>query len=169
MKIEAASVEEYLARLPEDRRTELQTVRETMLNNLDSGYREGLHYGMISYCVPHAIFPPGYHCDPAQPLPFAMLAAQKNHLAVYLMSVYGDADHEKWFRREWAKTGKKLDMGKSCVRFKKAEDLALEVIGESIRRVPAKAYVERYQKVLAQMGKARPKPAARKKPPKSKR
>jgi len=169
MKIEASTVEEYLAKLPEDRRAELQAVRETMLKNLDSGYKEGLHYGMISYCVPHAIFPPGYHCDPAQPLPFAMLAAQKSHLAVYLMSVYGDPAHEKWFRQAWAKTGKKLDMGMSCVRFKKAEDLALDVIGESIRRVPAKAYVERYQKVLAQMGKGRPKPAPKKKPPKSKR
>ncbi|HEU4338439.1 MAG TPA: DUF1801 domain-containing protein [Planctomycetota bacterium] len=169
MKIEAASVEEYLAKLPEDRRAAVQAVRETILKNLDSGYQESLQYGMIAYCVPHSLFPPGYHCDPSQPLPFASLGSQRNHMAVYLMSVYGNPDHEKWFRQAWAKTGKKLDMGKSCVRFKKVEDLALDVIGESIRRVPAKAYVEHYQKALAMMGKNRPKPTGKKKPPKSKK
>ena len=112
-----------------------------MLKNLDKDYEEGVQYGMIGYYVPHRVYPAGYHCDPKQPLPFANLASQKNHMALYLMCVYGDTDHTKWFKEAWAKTGKKLDMGKSCIRFKKVEDLALDVIGEAIRRVPAKKYV----------------------------
>jgi hypothetical protein len=108
-----------------------------------------MHYGMIGYYVPHRVYPAGYHCDPKQPLPFASLASQKNHMAVYLCSIYGSSDEEKWFRAEWAKTGKKLDMGKSCVRFKKLDDLALEVIGQAIRRVPAAKYVAQVQQVLA--------------------
>ena len=112
-----------------------------MLKNLDKDYEEGMQYGMIGYYVPHRVYPPGYHCDPRQPLPFAGLASQKNHMALYLMCVYGDTDHTKWFQEAWAKTGKKLDMGKACVRFKKVEDLALEVIGEAIKRVPAKKYI----------------------------
>ena len=168
MKIEAASVEDYLSKLPGDRRVALQTVRETILKNLDSGYQEGLHYGSITYCVPHSLFPPGYHCDPTQALPFASIAAQKNHMSIYLMYVYGSPEQETWFRKAWTKTGKRLDIGKCCVRFRKVEDLALDVIGESIRRVPAKAYIEHYQKALATMKKGRPKPAAKKKP-KSKR
>ena len=146
MKIEAASVEEYLAKLPEDRRAALQAVRETILKNLDSGYKESLQYGMISYCVPHSLFPPGYHCDPAQPLPFASLGSQKNHMAVYLMSVYGNPDHEKWFRQAWAKTGKKLDMGKSCVRFRDLDGVVLDAVGRAIAAVPPERMIELYER-----------------------
>jgi hypothetical protein len=89
------------------------------------------------------VYPAGYHCDPKQPLPFAGLASQKNYMSLYLMCTYGDSELSRWFREAWAKTGKKLDMGKSCVRFKKLDDLALDVIAEAIRRVPAKMYIER--------------------------
>lgn len=121
-------------------------MRAVILKNLDDGYEEGILYGMIGYYVPHSLYPPGYHCDPKQPLTFAGLASQKNHMAVYLMCIYGSENHEQWFRDEWKKSGKKLDMGKSCIRFKKLEDVALEVIGKSIAKMPAKTYVEHYVK-----------------------
>jgi hypothetical protein len=141
MQSKAATVDDYLSELPEDRRTALQAVRKVILENLDRDYEEGMQYGMIGYYVPHRVYPAGYHCDPKQPLPFAGLASQKNHMAVYLMCAYGDSDVAKWFRQAWAKSGKKLDMGKSCVRFKRLGDLALDVIGEAIRRVPARKHI----------------------------
>ncbi len=142
MQSKVTTVEQYLAELPEDRRAVIEAVRQVILKNLDKDYEEGIQYGMIGYYVPHRVYPRGYHCDPKQPLPFAGLASQKNYMSLYLMCVYGESDHSKWFRESWARTGKKLDMGKSCVRFKKLDDLALEVIGEAIKRVPAQKYVE---------------------------
>src|SRR5688572_22375508 len=149
MKSTATTVEGYLSGLPEERRAAISAVRDTILENLDAGYEEGIQYGMIGYFVPHKLFPPGYHCDPKQPLPFGSIASQKNHMALYLMGVYMSPNQERWFRDAWKKTGKKLDMGKSCMRFKKLDDLALDVIGEAIRRIPAKKYVARYQEILA--------------------
>src|SRR5262245_42701874 len=113
----AATVEEYLSGLAEDRREVLEAVRRVILANLDKDYEEGMQYGMIGYYVPHRVYPAGYHCDPKQPLPFAGLASQKNHMSLYLMCVYGESELSHWFRAAWARTGKKLDMGKSCVRF----------------------------------------------------
>ena len=141
MQSKAATVEQYLAELPEDRRKAIEAVRQVVLKNLDKDYEEGIQYGMIGYFVPHRVYPQGYHCDPKQPLPFAGLASQKNHMSLYLMCIYGGTDHTKWFQEAWAKTGKKLDMGKACVRFKKIDDLALDVIGEAIKRVPAKKFI----------------------------
>jgi hypothetical protein len=143
MTSKAKTVEQYLAELPEDRRAAIQAVRAVILKNLDADYAEGMQYGMIAYFVPHSVFPAGYHCDPKQPLTFAGLASQKNHMAIYLMCV-DDAEHVQWFREAWAKTGKKLDMGKSCIRFKRLEDLPLDVIGKAIARMPAKKYVATY-------------------------
>jgi hypothetical protein len=142
MQSKAATVEQYLSALPDDRRRAIEAVRQLILSNLDRDYEEGMQYGMIGYYVPHRVYPAGYHCDPKQPLPFAALASQKNYMSLYLMCVYGDSPLAKWFQDAWAKTGKKLDMGKACVRFKKLEDLALDVIGEAIRRIPAKKYIE---------------------------
>jgi len=153
MQSKAKTVKEYLADLPSDRRTAIQAVRQVILKNLDKGYEEGMQYGMIGYYIPHKHYPAGYHCDPKQPLPFASLASQKNHMAVYLMCIYGSSEHEEWFRNEWSKTGKKLDMGKSCIRFKKLEDLPLEVIGKTIARVPAKEYIAYYESVIKTSGK----------------
>ena len=134
MQSKATTVEQYLAELPEDRRKAIEAVRQVVLKNLDKDYEEGMQYGMIGYYVPHRVYPKGYHCDPRQPLGFAGLGSQKNHMSLYLMCIYGHAEHAKWFREAWAKTGKKLDMGKACVRFKKVEDLALDVIGEAIKQ-----------------------------------
>src|SRR2546422_9479863 len=113
MQSKASSVREYIDALPEDRRKTVEAVREVILKNLDKDYEEGMQYGMIGYYVPHRVYPPGYHCDPRQPLPFAALASQKNYMALYLMSIYSP-ERARWFEEAWAKTGKKLDMGKCC-------------------------------------------------------
>ena len=164
MKNNSLTVKDYLASLPEDRRTCISAVRRVILKNLDKDFEEVIQYGMIGYAVPHRVYPAGYHCDPKQPVMFAALASQKNYMSLYLMCVYMGgvpgspaAKHADWFRKAWAKTGKKLDMGKSCIRFKKADDLALEVIGEAIRRVPAKSYLQYYEAALQ---KARPRKTA---------
>lgn len=163
MQSTASSVPEYLASLPDDRRAIIETVRAVILANLDGGYSEAMQYGMIGYAVPHTVFPAGYHCDPAQPLPFAALASQKNYVSLYLMGLYvsdsngQETDEVSWFRQAWADAGKKkLDMGKSCVRFKKLEEVALDVIGEAIRRMPASLYIERYRAGLAAARSGRP-------------
>jgi len=159
MTSQARTVEEYLSGLPADRRAAVGTVRDVILANLPKGYEEGMLYGMIGYYVPHSLFPAGYHCDPNQPLCYAGLASQKNHMAVYLMCVYGNEEHREWFTNAWKKTGKKLDMGKSCVRFKKLDDLALDVIGQAIGRVRPEKYIARYEAVLKTMKSRRPKSA----------
>jgi hypothetical protein len=145
MQSKAATVAQYLAELPADRRREVELVRAVIKQHLGPGYEEGMQYGMIGYYVPHSIYPAGYHCDPQQPLPFACLASQKNYLSLYCMSVYGDKGALTWFQKEWKKTGKKLDMGKSCIRFRRAEDLALHVIGEAIRRMPVERWIKFYE------------------------
>jgi hypothetical protein len=149
MQSKATTVEAYLKSLPEDRRDAMSAVRNVILKNLDKDYEEGMLYGMIGYFVPHRIFPAGYHCDPTKPLLFIALASQKNHMALYLSGIYGSPEEAKWFQSAWAKTGNKIDVGKSCVRFKKVEDLALEVLGESVKRIPAKVYLNRYQDLRA--------------------
>lgn len=168
MTSNAKTVDAYLASLPDDRCEAISTVRQAILKNLDSDYEERMLYGMIGYVVPHRVFPAGYHCDPSKPLCYAGLASQKNHMAVYLMCIYGSKEHAKWFQDAWKKSGKKLDAGKSCIRFKKVDDLALDVIGEAIRRVPAKKYVEWYQSFLdsrglkaRKSGRAKPQAAAK--------
>lgn len=162
MQSKAKTVDEYLASLPADRREVIAAVRDVVLKNLPKGYEEGMGSGAIGYWVPHSIYPPGYHCDPKQPLPFAGLASQKNHMAIYLMCVYNDEQHATWFREAWAKTGKKLNMGKSCVRFKKIEDVALNVIGQAIKRVPVKKFVAHYESVLESRGMRTSKTSAKK-------
>jgi hypothetical protein len=147
MQSKATTVQQYLAELPADRRTTIKKVRAVILKNLDPVFEEGMQYGMIGYYVPHRVYPAGYHCDPKQPLPFAGLASQKNYMSVYLGCVYGP-EREREFRKAWAKTGKKLDMGKSCVRFKKLDDLALDVIGEAIRRVSARGFIKEYESLI---------------------
>jgi hypothetical protein len=153
MQDKATTVEQYLSGLAEDRREALEAVRQVVLKNLDKDYEEGIQYGMIGYYVPHRVYPAGYHCDPKQPLPFAGLASQKNHMSLYLMCIYGDSEQSQWFREAWAKSGKKLDMGKSCVRFKRLDDLALDVIAEAIKRVPAKRYIEHCEAAIKTMSK----------------
>jgi len=151
----ARTVAEYLASLPPDRRAALQAVRKVITANLDPAYVECMQYGMIGYAVPHSVYPAGYHCDASQPLPFAHLASQKNHMALYLMCVYLAPEQLEWFRAAWKTTGKRLDMGKSCVRFTSADDLALDVIGQAVRRVPARKFIARYEALLAGAGRRR--------------
>jgi len=164
MQSKATTVDAYLKELPPDRRSAIEAVRKVILKNLDKDYEEGMQYGMIGYHVPHKLYPAGYHCDPKQPLPFACLASQKNYMSVYLMTEYPIGDD--WFRKAWAKTGKKLDMGKTCIRFKRVEDLALDVIGESIKRMPLKKYIQVYESVIKD---SRRQTARAKKPAKKKK
>lgn len=164
MQSAATSVADYLAALPADRREALQAVRKIILANMDPLLEEGMTYGMIGYYIPHRHYPAGYHCDPKMPLPYAGFASQKNHMALYTMSVYGHMPTLEWFQKAWAKSGKKLDMGKSCIRFKKLDDLPLDVIAELFRRVPVAKYIEYTEAMLNKGGTSR-KPAAKKKTP----
>ncbi len=145
MKHDATTVKGYLDQLPDDRRKALAAVRKVIRANLPKGYKEGIQSGMIGYFVPHSIYPDGYHCDPKQPLPFASIASQKNHMAIYLFCIYTEPKLSDWFVKAWKKTGKKLDMGKSCVRFKKIEDVPLEAVGEALARVPVDAFIAHYE------------------------
>jgi hypothetical protein len=161
----AATVKEYLSGLAPDRREILETVRKVILANMDKDLEEGMQYGMIGYYVPHRLYPAGYHVDPRQPLGYAALASQKNHLSLYLSGLYCGCGLDskertpegKWFVDAWAKTGKKLDMGKSCIRFKALDDLPLDVIGAAFSRISVKKYVERYEAVLSRLGKRKKK------------
>jgi len=149
MASQATTVEGYLQALPPDRRAAISAVRQVILANLPAGYEECMSYGMIGYVVPHSLYPAGYHCNPKLPLPYANLGSQKNHMAIHLCSVYGDADTTRWFQKAWKASGKKLDMGKACVRFKKLEDVPLDVIGQVIARTPVKKYIASIEKALA--------------------
>lgn len=130
---------EYLKGLPEDRRAPIAAVRDLVLANLPKGYEESLTWGILSYEVPLSVYPDTYN---KKPLMYAALASQKGYMAIYLCNVYGDGDLAKRFRARFAAAGKKLDMGKSCVRFKKVDDLALDAIAEAVRATPMKAYVD---------------------------
>lgn len=141
MQSRAATVADYLKELPDERRKAIESIRNVIRKNLDKGFAEGMQYGMIGYHVPHKNYPAGYHADPKQPLPFVALASQKNHMALYLMF------DSSWFRAEWVKAGKKLDAGVGCIRFRKLEDVSLEVIGASIKRITVKLHLEWYKKV----------------------
>jgi hypothetical protein len=144
MQSKANTVAQYLDALPPERRDAIDAVRRVILDNIDGDIEEGIQYGMLGYYVPHRVFPQGYHCDPAQPVPYAALASQKNHMSLYLMFAYTDGENEAFLRQGFEKAGKKLDMGKSCVRFRKVDELVLPVIGEAIRRTPAATHIESY-------------------------
>ncbi|MCC7421087.1 MAG: DUF1801 domain-containing protein [Planctomycetaceae bacterium] len=165
MQSKAATVEQYLAELPDDRRAIVEPIRQVFLKNLSGGYEEGMQYGMIGYYVPHTLYPAGYHCDPKQPLPFACIASQKNYLSLYLMCVYDEGELGTWFREAWAKTGKKLDMGKSCVRFKRLDDLPLDVVAEALRRMPAPKWIAHYEASILSRSALRKKTATKKTAP----
>lgn len=138
----AETVEAYLDELPPDRRAVISTVRDTIRKQLPEGYRETMSWGMITYELPLERYPDTYN---GQPLMYAALAAQKNHYAVYLTGLYQDPEDEKRFRAEFAKAGRKLDMGKSCVRFRKLEDIPLDVIGRTIASTPPEKFIKRYE------------------------
>jgi Domain of unknown function (DU1801) len=139
----AATVDEYLAELPAERRAVMTAVRDVVLKHLPKGYRESMAYGMITYCVPLERFPDTYN---GQPLCYVSLAAQKNHYAVYLMCVYGDGKLRAKLEADFEKAGKKLDMGKSCVRFRKLKDLPLPAITSAVAAVTPEKYIAWYKK-----------------------
>lgn len=151
----ARTVAEYLQSLPAERRTTLSAVREVIRASLPEGYEEGMQYGMIGYYVPHRLYPAGYHCRREEPLPYAALGSQKNYMVIHLMAVYGDKATEQWFRQAWKASGKKLDMGKACVRFRKLDDLPLEVIGQVVGRVPVQRYIARVEEAQSQTARRR--------------
>ena len=149
MQSKALTPEQYLAELPEDRRIAMEKLRKVILKNLPKGYKEIMYYGMIGYVVPHEMYPNGYHCDPKLPLGFMNIASQKNFIALYHMGIYGSKELFDWFVFEYPKHCKsKLDMGKSCIRFKKMEDIPYDLIGELCRKLSVEKWIEMYEKAL---------------------
>ena len=143
MKSAATTPEQYLAELTPERRELVGELRETVLEHLPDGYEEGMQYGMIGYYVPLERYPKTYN---GQPLGVAAIASQKNYVSLYLMGIYADPDDgPEWIESAFAAAGKKLDMGKSCVRFKKLEDVPFEVVAEAVARLPVEAFIERYE------------------------
>jgi hypothetical protein len=138
----AKTVPQYLASLPADRRKVVAAVRKVIRANLPAGYRETMNWGMINYEIPLSRYPKTYN---GQPLCYAGLAAQKNNYALYLMSVYGDSEQAARLREQFRKAGKKLDMGKSCIRFRRLQDLPLDAIGRVIASTPVETHIERYE------------------------
>jgi hypothetical protein len=141
---QAQSPDEYVASLPEERRDAVSAVRDVILRNLPAGYEEGTSHGMIAYYVPVERFPDTYN---GEPLGLAGIASQKQYVSVYLLSVYGDPETERWFQRRYEASGKRLSMGKSCLRFRNLEDVALDVIGETIARADLDTFLDRYRAV----------------------
>jgi uncharacterized protein YdhG (YjbR/CyaY superfamily) len=140
------TVSEYLANLPEDRREAFNQLRGAILTNLPEGFEECINYGMIGYVVPHSIYPNGYHCDSKLPLPFMNVASQKNFIAFYHMGIYGDPELMNRFVSEFPKYSKaKLDMGKSCIRFKKMNDIPFELIGELVKKMTVADWINQYE------------------------
>lgn len=145
------TVDEYLASLPADRRDAISKIRDTVNANLPTGYEEGIQYGMISWFVPESVLPAKSVYN-GQPLSVVGLGSQKNHMALYMMCVYGDQRLRTWFELAYKKSGKKLDMGKACVRFKSLDALPLDVIGEAVSKVSVDNYVAAYRQIRAGMG-----------------
>jgi uncharacterized protein YdhG (YjbR/CyaY superfamily) len=146
MTIKANNVEEYLQQVSNDKRGAMIALREVIKNNLPKGFEECINYNMIGYVVPHKLYPTGYHCDPKLPVPFINLAAQKNFIALYHMGIYANPELLKWFTSAHAKRVKgKLDMGKSCIRYKKVEDIPYDLIGELMQKVNVNQWIESYE------------------------
>ena len=153
-------VAEYLAALPEERRAATIAIRKVIKKNLDGDYEEGILYGMLSYFVPHRVFPKGYHCDPKKPLMFIGLASKKAYMALHMVCFYCQPELRDWFNAQYKKSGKKLDMGAGCLRFKTLPDLALDVVEQTLARLPPAKYASSYQAVRDAMGKGKNKPKA---------
>ena len=160
MQSKATTVDEYISELPKDRQEALTKLRKEIKKNLSKGFKEGMSYGMIGYFIPHSVYPPGYHCDPKLPLPFLSFASQKNFIAFYHMGIYADPKLLKWFTEEYAKrVPGKLDMGKSCIRFKKFDAIPYKLIGELMKKMSAREWIEKYESML----KPKPTPVKSKK------
>lgn len=149
MVYDVTAVEEYIAVLPEDRRPVIEKLRSIVLENLPEGFEEQIAYGMISYVVPLSRYPEGYHVKKGEPLPFLSIASQKNHIALYHMGLYGNEEIEKWFREEYAKcVSTKLDMGKSCIRFKNPKHIPYDLIAKLCQKITVEEHIRFYEKFL---------------------
>ena len=147
MQLKVKSVKEYLEKVPKERNAYFNKLRETILTNLPRGFDEQINYGMIGYVVPHDIYPDGYHCDTKLPLPFANIASQKNFISFYHMGIYANPELLKWFVKEYPKqSDTKLDMGKSCVRFKKMDKIPYDLIGKLMRKMSVNDWIKLYEK-----------------------
>ena len=149
MKYEANSPEDYIAQIPEERQAVIEKLRNTIKKNLPKGFEEGMNYNMIGYYVPHAVYPNGYHCDPKLPLPFMNIASQKNSINLYHMGIYAKKELFEWFVLEYPKHCKhRLDVGKSCIRFKKMDEIPFNLIGELATKLSVKEWVHIYETTI---------------------
>lgn len=149
MQYNASSPDDYISQLPEDRKGPISKLRKIILENIPKGFEETISYGMIGYVVPHSIYPNGYHCDPKLPLPFINIASQKNFIAFYNMGIYANKEVYDWFVSEYPKYCKrKLDMGKSCIRFKHLDDIPYELIGELISKITVEEWINSYESAI---------------------
>ncbi|NQY05145.1 MAG: DUF1801 domain-containing protein [Flavobacteriaceae bacterium] len=149
MQSKATTPEQFLSELPDQRKECITKLRHVILDNIPEGFEEVMSYGMLGYVVPHSIFPDGYHCDPKLPLPFINLASQKAHIGLYHMGIYTSPELLKWFTEEYPKHSKvKLNMGKSCIRFKKPEHIPYELVGELISKMTPEDWINLYQNSL---------------------
>ncbi|MDC9721742.1 MAG: DUF1801 domain-containing protein [Urechidicola sp.] len=147
MNIPANNPDEYISKIPEDRIPYFNKLRQTILDNIPKGFEETMSYGMIGYVVPKSTYPAGYHCDTDLPLPFANIASQKNFIALYHMGIYANPEILDWFVAEYPKHCKrKLDMGKSCIRFKKPEEIPFELIAELMQKITMQEWIDLYEK-----------------------
>ena len=149
MQLKANNVEEYITLVPEERRNRFVQLRQTILDNIPTGFNEQINYGMIGYVVPHTLYPDGYHCKPTDPLPFANIASQKNFIGFYHMGIYSNPELLDWFVSEYPKhCNLKLDMGKSCMRFKKPDQIPFDLIGELMTKVSVNDWIKTYEKAF---------------------
>lgn len=147
MNVKSNTPDEYISQLPEDRQKVMNRLRQTILENLPKGFEETMSYGMIGYVVPHTIYTDGYHCDPKLPLPFMSIASQKNFIALYHMGIYADTELYNWFVGEYSKAiSTKIDMGKSCIRFKKLEAIPFDLIAKLCTKITVKQWINLYEK-----------------------
>ena len=149
MKYEAACPEEYISQLPEERKDSVVKLRNIVKDNLPAGFQEVMSYGMIGYVIPHSVYPSGYHVDPKLPIPFISIASQKNHIALYHMGLYIFPEISTWFKDEYPKHIKaKLDMAKSCIRFKKIDEIPYELLAELCRKISMEDYLKKYEESI---------------------
>jgi uncharacterized protein YdhG (YjbR/CyaY superfamily) len=149
MQYDATSPEDYISQVPEERQDTLKKLRKVIRDNLPKGFEEGMQYKMIGYYVPHSVYPDGYHCDPKTPLPFMSFASQKNSINLYHMGIYAKKELLNWFVSEYPKhCNRKLDMGKSCIRFKKMDEIPFELIGELTKKMSSEEWIDIYESAL---------------------
>ncbi|MBL8087400.1 MAG: DUF1801 domain-containing protein [Chthonomonas sp.] len=148
MTSDAKTVEEYLISLPEDRRVSMEAIRDVVRKNINPGFEEGMQYGAIGYFVPFSLYPAGYHCDKTQPLPFLGIASQKNHIGIYAFCLYINTEHQAQFIEEWKATGKKLDMGKACIRVKDSDGVAMDALASMLKKITVQGFVDVYTQLI---------------------